>query len=158
MPGARASLSAAKAHKVSIQADQIAYINDGTTTIVHAPIAGIRNADFAAGAPVLLVMVKSTARFGIPNGSYVVKAQYRAGATSGRVVFIDRKGAVSAQRSLFIRTWEQSAVLFPTVFTDPQPAEIPNITSVETFWDVHGVQHHYFDCAGVNGVLYFAAD
>jgi hypothetical protein len=154
-------LDAAKAHKVSIQADRMAYVSDGKTTIVHAPITGMskyRDADFAAGAPILLIMVKSTLKLGIPNGSYVVKAQYRPGATSGRAIFTDRNGTVSAQRELLVRTWKQSGVLFPSTYTDPPPVDIANITSTHiTFWDAHGIPHYYVDCSGVNGTLYFEA-
>jgi hypothetical protein len=154
-------LDAAKAHKVSIQADRIAYVSDGKTTIVHAPLAGTsryKEADFAAGVPILLVMIKSTMRLRIPNGSYVVKAQYRPGATSGKAIFTDRNGTVSAQRDLLVRTWKQSGVLFPSTYTDPEPVGIPNITSTHiTFWDSHGIPHYYVDCSGVNGTLYFEA-
>jgi hypothetical protein len=152
-------LDEARAHKVSIQADRIAYFSDGKTTIMHAPITGMakhRDADFEVGAPILFVMVKSTLRLSIHNGSYVVKAQYRPGATSGKATFTDRNGTVSAQRDLLVRTWKQSGVLFPSVYTDPPPAGIPNITSFHVvFWDAHGNPHYYVDCSGVNGTLYF---
>jgi hypothetical protein len=153
-------LDAAKAHKVHVQMDRILYASDGKTTIVHAPITGIekyQSADFAMGAPILLVIVKSTIRLAVPNGSYVARAQYQTGATSGKVTFMNRNGAVSAQRDLIIRTWRQSAILFPSMYTEPMPGdEIPNITSVHfIIWDSHGNPHYYFDCSGVNGTLYF---
>jgi hypothetical protein len=143
------------------------YASGGKTTIVHAPITGIeryRNADFEAGAPILLVIVKSTMSRAIPNGSYVVKAQYKSEATSGKATFTDRNGSVSAQRDLIVRTWEQSGILFPGVYLIPRPVLIPNITSVEVFttytYDANGfvvgeVDHYYFNCSGVNGTLLF---
>lgn len=149
-------LAAAKEYKVAIQESRIAYVDDGRARFAHAPIPIPKNANFAAGVPVMLVSVKSTTKLGIPNGSYLVKAQYRAGSTAGKALFTDRKGIVSVQRELIVRTWEQSAILFPSIFSDPKPAEIPNITSTEIFWDVNGIPHRYFNCAGVNGVLYFA--
>lgn len=152
-------LEAARAHRVNIQVDRILYASDGKTTIVHAPIAGIekyRGADFATGAPILLMIVKSTMRLAVSNGSYVVRAQYESEATSGKVTFMNRNGTVAAQRDLIIRTWKQSAILFPGVYTNPMPAAIPNITSSHyIIWDSHGDPHYYFDCSGVNGTLYF---
>ena len=153
-------LDAAKAHNVHIQVDQILYARDGKTTIAHAPIAGIekyRSADFASGAPIILMIVKSTLKLAVSNGSYVARAQYQPDATSGTVTFIDRNGTVSARRDLIIRTWKQSAVLFPGMYTEPMPVdEIPNITSVHIIVkDSHGNPHYYVDCSGVNGTLYF---
>jgi hypothetical protein len=151
-------LDAASAHRVSIQADRMLYVSDGATTILHAPITGIeryRASDFEAGAPILLLIVKSTVRLAIPNGSYVVRAQYQSAASSGKATFTDRNGTVSAQRDLIVRTWKQSGILFPGVYTDPIPNEIPNITSTH-FWIIkNGVKKWYVDCSGVNGTLIF---
>jgi hypothetical protein len=152
-------LDAAKVHRVSIQIDRMLSATDGKTTIVHAPITGIErygHADFAAGAPILLVIVRSTMRLAIPNGSYVIRAQYQSGATSGKATFTDRNGTVSAQRDLIVRTWEQARALFPTAYPNPVPVNIPNITSIHyIIWDQHGNPHYYFDCSGINGTLYF---
>jgi hypothetical protein len=139
--------AAAKAHGVKIKPDQMVYAGLEKITIVHAPIAGIekyKDADFAAGAPIQLVIVKTTTRGGVPSGSYVVKAQYRPRATSGKAIFTAPGGNVVAQQELIIRTRKQSAVLFPDVYTDPGPQEIPVITSTHVWhnnkWSV--------DCAG----------
>lgn len=152
-------LEAARAQGVSIQADRIAYVNDGKTTIIHAPVAArarSRETDFAAGAPVLFLMIKSTLKLGVPNGAYVVRAQYRLGASTGKALFTDRRGVVAVQRDLLVRTWKQSSDLFPDAYPSPPPAEIPNITSTHViFGDAHGNPHYYVDCSGVNGTLYF---
>jgi hypothetical protein len=139
--------AAAKAHGVKIKAEQMVCANLEKTMIVHAPIAGIeryKDADFAAGAPIQLVLIKSTTRGEIPGGSYVVKAQYQPRATNGQAIFTDRNSVVVARRELIIRTWKQSAVLFPDVYNDPGPQEIPVITSTHVWhnnkWSV--------DCAG----------
>jgi hypothetical protein len=142
--------TAAKAHGVKIKADRVVYASLEKTTIVHVPLAGIekyKDADFAAGAPVQLVIVKSTAKGEIPDGAYVVKAQYRPGAKSGKAIFTDRTGAVIAQRNLIVRTVAQSAVLFPGVYPDdPGPQNIPVITSTHCFEKSPG--DWAVDCAG----------
>lgn len=151
-------LDAAKAHGVSIQVERMLYVSDGRTTIVHAPITGsekYRSADFAAGAPILLVIVNSTMRLAVSNGSYVVRAQYESGASSGKVSFVNRRGIVAGQRDLIIRTWKQSGILFPGAYGDPPPVGIPNITSSHIISWQNGIAHYYFDCSGVNGTLYF---
>ena len=151
-------LDAARAHNVKIQVDRMLYASDGKMTIVNAPITGIekyRSADFATGAPILLIIVKSTTKISMPNGSYVVKAQYQSGATSGKVTFTDRNGTLSAQRDLIVRTRKQWAMLFPREYATTPSVDIPNITSLHCFVDVLGVTHCYYDCSGVNGTLYF---
>ena len=138
---------AAKAHGVSIKVNQMAYATLEKLTIVHAPIVGIekyKDADFEEGAPIQLLLVKTTTRGDIPSGSYVVKAQHRPRANSGQALFMDRTGSLVSQRKLIIRTWKQSAVLFPDVYSDPGPQLIPVITSTHVWhnnkWSV--------DCAG----------
>jgi hypothetical protein len=140
-------LAAATEHKVHIQVDRMISASTQTTTILHAPLQGIeryKDADFSAGAKVLLMIVKSSARRAIPNGSYVVKVQHRPGATSGKALFTDTKGTVVAQRNLIIRTREQAAVLFPEVYSGPDPVDIPVITSTHVWHN----NHWAVDCAG----------
>jgi hypothetical protein len=158
--GKKELLDAGRAHKVSIQVDRMIYATAGNMTIVHAPITGIEKykaSDFEAGVPILLLIVRSTMKLTLPNGSYVVKAQYLPGANSGKVTFTDRKGTVSAERDLIVQPLEQLRVLFPGVYPDePSPSPgIPNITSTHVWMYVNGVKKYYVDCAGVNGVLYF---
>lgn len=139
--------SAAKMHRVKVERDQAVYTTFANITIVHAPIAGIEkyeDSDFAQGAPIQLVIVKSTKKGEIPNGAYVVKAQHRARANSGEAIFTDRTGAVAARRKLIIRTAEQSAVLFPEIYSGPM--NIPMVTSTHVFPKGNG--HWYVDCAG----------
>jgi hypothetical protein len=152
--------AAARAHGVRINAKQMAYVSSHNLTIVQAPIIGIEKygeADFAAGAQIQLVIVKSTRPNGIPSGSYVVKAQYRPGATSGKAIFTNASGVVVAQRDLIIRTRAQMADLFPGVYHTP--AQIPTITSThifdETDADGHGHYNGYFDCSGIDGTLIY---
>lgn len=68
--------AAAKSHGVKIKANQMTYAVLEKLTIAQAPIAGIdkyKDADFEAGAPVQLLLIKTTTRVDIPSGSYVVK-------------------------------------------------------------------------------------
>lgn len=149
-------LRAARAHRVSIEVDRMVFASDGRTTIVHAPITGLdkyKEADFAAGASILLTIVKSTIRLATPNGSYVVKAQYLPKATSGKITITDRNGTAVAHRDLIVRTSAQSATLFPGVFNTHE--EIPVITSIHIMSFINGHAHGYVDCSGVRGTLYF---
>ena len=96
-------LAAAKAHRVSIEADKIAYVNNQRVTIVRAPIKGIdkySDADFAKGAPIVLMIIKSKRKLAVPDGSYVVKIQPPRDAKPGKAIFTDAAGAVVAQRDL----------------------------------------------------------
>jgi hypothetical protein len=139
--------SAAKAHQVKINADEAVYASFANLTILQAPIAGIEkyeDSDFAAGAPIQLIIIKSARKGEIPNGSYVVKAQHRPRATTGEAIFTDQTGAVAGRRKLLIRTAEQCAVLFPEVYSGPQ--NIPAVTSWHCFPKAPG--HYYVDCAG----------
>jgi len=155
-------LDAAKAHKVKIRAEQMISASNRTTTISHAPIDGIQrygDDDFAKGAALLLLIIHSSTPQAVLNGSYTVKVQHQRGATSGEALFIDQKGAIVARRPLILRTQEQSAVLFPDVYSGGTdgggPLGIPNITSIH-HW---GNGHVTVDCAGWQPyrVLYFSA-
>jgi hypothetical protein len=96
-------LAAAKAHGVSIKADKIAYVDNQKVTIVRAPIKGIdkySDADFAKGAPIVLMIIKSKVKLAVPDGSYVVRVQYQRNAKSGKAIFTDAGSAVVAVRDL----------------------------------------------------------
>jgi hypothetical protein len=126
---------AAKAHGVKIQASELAYVSLEKMTIALVPIAGsaeYQDADFQAGAPLQLIIVKAT-RGDIPSGSYLVKAQFRPRAKSGKAIFTDRSGKVVIERDLLVRTREQSAVLFPDVYSDTGPQLLPTINSWHFF-------------------------
>jgi hypothetical protein len=141
--------AAAKAHRVKIELGQVIYGSFANITIVLAPIAGIekyKDADFEMGAPIHLVIVKSTKKGEIPNGAYVVKAQHGLRATSGKAIFTDSTGTVVARRNLIVRTAKQSAVLFPEVYSDSDPQNIPHVTSWHCFPKSSG--GYYVDCAG----------
>lgn len=93
-------LKAAKAHGVNIKADKIAYVDNQKMTIVRAPIAGIEKyveADYETGAPIALMIIKSTVKLAVPDGSYVVSIQYPRNAKSGKVLFTNAAGAVVAR-------------------------------------------------------------
>jgi hypothetical protein len=138
----------AKAHGVSIKPNQMLYMSLQEMIVVHAPLVEIERykaADFAAGAPILLMIVKSTAKGVIPDGSYVVKAQHQRRATTGTAIFSDRTGTIVARRDLIVRTRGQAAVLFPDVYSDPGPVEIPVITSGHAWGPF---KTPYVDCAG----------
>lgn len=94
-------LAAAKKHQVQIKPDRIAYFDTKEMTIVRAPLVGFEkrsDADFANGAPFELMIVKSKTKLAVPDGSYVVKLQYRKGVP-GNAIFTDASGKVIAQRS-----------------------------------------------------------
>jgi hypothetical protein len=144
--------AAAKAHGVRVNADQMIYAEFEETMIVHALIAGIekyKDADYQAGAPIQLLIVKSLTRGDIPNGSYVIKIQYRSRTKDGRAIFTDRKGAVILERKLIVRTWKQSADLFPEVYSDTGIQNLPQINS--SHWFNYGFPKGWrliFDAAG----------
>jgi hypothetical protein len=139
----------------------MAYVSDQHQTIVQAPIKGIEkytDADFKVGAPIMLVIVKSTNSLRIPNGSYVVRAQYEPRATSGKAIFTDSTGRIVSRQELNVRTLEQSAVLFPAIYSKLKtggqggggatPVEIPNITSSHCFYNSTGPKQCWVDCTG----------
>jgi hypothetical protein len=138
--------NAAKAHRVKIDVNQMVYVNIKELIIVHAPIDGIdkyKDSDFEAGAPIQLLIVKSTTPGDIPNSSYLVKAKYSPPATSGKAIFTDRNGAIVKQGNLIIRTKEQLAVLYPELYSHGGGVKIPTITSIYTSGN-----HVWVDCAG----------
>jgi hypothetical protein len=148
--------AAAKAHGVKISSKQILGANVGGKIVVHAPLAGIerhKDADFAGGAPIILMIVKSKTKGALRDGSYLVKVQHKPGASNGTATFTDRNGAVVAQEQLVIGTNAQVAVLFPGV-DSPGVAGIPVITSTHVW--ING--HLYVDCSGwlPHRILYFA--
>jgi hypothetical protein len=154
-------VAAAKAHRVEIDADRTSYVSGSGLTIVQAPLAGIEgygDADFEAGAPIHLLIVRSGIRNDVPDGSYVVKAQFGPRAASGRAIFMDRGGAAVAERELLVRTREQAEVLFPRIYppsSDPQ--FIPVITSTHQWAYVGNGWKWAVDCAGWDPyrVLYY---
>jgi hypothetical protein len=141
--------AAAKERGVSIDADLMVYAGAASMLIAVAPIKGIEKygeAEFAKGAPIHLVLVKSAIKSGLPDGSYVVRAQYRPGADSGVAFFTDRGGAVVARRKLLIRTREQAAALFPDSYG---PQAIPVVNSLHYLGiNSHGVPTWTLDCSG----------
>lgn len=142
--------AAAKAHGVKVNTDQMVYTELEKTTIVHVQIAGIekyRDADFKTGAAIQLLIVKSTARGDIPSGSYLIKIQYRPRTKDGKAIFMDRMGTVVVQRKLIVRTWEQSATLFPEVYSDPGVQNLPTINSSHLYLYPTGWRM-IFDAAG----------
>lgn len=139
--------AAAKAHGVKIRAAQIVLASLPNLTIVHAPLVGIeayQDADFAAGVPIQLLLIKATKTSDVPSGSYVVTAQHRPRATSGKAIFTDRSGVVVTERKLNIRKWKEWASLFPEVYSGGEPSNIPVITSTH----VWHAGHWAVDCAG----------
>lgn len=143
----RELLDAAKAHGVSINAEQIGFGGTPVMTVSHAPLVGIekyRAGDFAKGAPIMLVIFRSSSKSDVPDGSYVVRVTFRPGARSGTALFIDPSGRSVARRRLGVYTRAQAALLFPEVYDNPEPQFIPNITSTHVWhnnkWSV--------DCAG----------
>ena len=109
-------LKAAKKHKVKIKADQIGYLANQKMTIVRAPIAGIEKyveANYETGAPIALMIIKSTVKLAVPDGSYVVSIQYPRNAKSGKVLFRNAAGAEVAERDRNLPILNLSAAEFP---------------------------------------------
>jgi len=158
---AKEMAAAAKAHRVEIDADRMSYASSRGLTVVQAPIAGMErygDAEFEAGAPIHLLIVSSELRNDVPDGSYVVRARFGPGATSGRAIFTDRSGTAVAERELLVRTREQAEILFPRIYppsSDPQ--FIPNITSTHQWAYVGNAWKWAVDCAGWDPyrVLYY---
>jgi len=149
--------AAASSHKVSIEIDKMIFGGDQNTLLAHAPITGMEkygDKDFVTGAPIQLLIMRSNYRNDIPNGSYVVKAQYEPGATSGKAIFLDQSGKVALTRELRIKSLRESAAYFPDVYGG-EPANIPVITSWHIFsgyyWDPvtkSWKPRYLVDCAG----------
>jgi hypothetical protein len=135
-------MAAAEVHKVSINIDKMLFVGDKDTLMAQAPITGIEkygDKEFAGGAPIQLLLVRSAITYDVPNGSYVVKAQYEPRASSGTATFFDQNGKVAATRKLFIKSLKESASYFPDVYGGSGPQEIPVVTS----W--HVFSGYYFD-------------
>jgi hypothetical protein len=154
-------LDAAAAHKVTVQSERAVYVSDKNITLIHSPLQGIekyRDADFAAGVPLMLVIIKATQTPRALNGSYVVKVQFPPGASSGKAIFIDSKGGIAAQRELIIKNGKQFPLsssadsLRKPNFTQGDvvvtPAEIPNITSTHCAHPKNPDSSCYVDCSG----------
>jgi hypothetical protein len=166
-------MNVAAAHKVKVQARRAVYISSENFTLIHVPLQDIekyKDADFTAGVPLMLIIVKQAEASGVLNGSYVVKVQFAPGASSGKAIYLDSTGAVAAERELLIRKTEPfpfSDIAGPpgkanravggaiVKGTGPTPVGIPNITSTGCV----GTQC-YVDCAGWQPyrVLYFATN
>ena len=134
--------AAASSHKVSIDLDKMLFAGDQNTLMAHAPITGMEkygDRDFAAGAPIHLLIIRSTRKYDVPNGSYVVKIQFEPGAASGKAIFLDRNGKVATTRKLYIKSLSESAAYFPDVYVGADPQNLPVVTS----WHVFG--GYYFD-------------
>lgn len=143
-------LAIAKKQGVTIHEQRISYISNATGTMAHAPVAGIErysDKDFAAGVPLQVIFVSARKEGSVRNGAYLVKAQLKPGAKSGVVSFVGADGNVIAQRELIVRTREQAEVLFPDVYSNPEP-NIPVITSTHV-WIANPEPGHWgVDCSG----------
>jgi len=112
-------LKAAKAHRVTIEADYIRYTSNQKMTIVRAPIKGIdkyTGVDFEKGAPIVLMIIKSTVKLALPDGSYAARIRYPRSAKSGMAIFTDAKGKEFAKQDLDKPIW---TVLDDPGFPDP---------------------------------------
>lgn len=88
-------------------------------TIVRAPIKGIdryKGVDFEKGAPIVLMIIKSTVKLALPNGSYVARIRYPRGAKSGMAMFTNAEGEEVAKQDLDKPIW---MVLDDPSFPDP---------------------------------------
>jgi hypothetical protein len=71
------------------------------------------SADFEKGAPIVLMVIKSTVKLALPDGSYVARIQYRPSTKSGTAIFTDAGGKEFAKQDLDKPIW--------TVLDDPFP-------------------------------------
>jgi len=151
-------LAAASAHKVSVDIEKMLFAGDTNTLMAHVPITGMEkyvDKNFASGAAIQLLLVRSTLKYDVPNGTYVVKAQYKPRASSGKAIFLDQKGKVAVTRDLYIRSLRDSASYFPDVYGGSGPQNIPVVTSWHVFMGnfynpvTHQFEPRYMvDCAG----------
>jgi len=175
-------MNAASAHQVKVQADRAVLINEKDFTLIHVPLQNIekyKQADFTAGVPIMLILVRRAGDPGGLNGSYVVKAQFAPGASTGKAFYLDSKGAVAAERELLIRSSEpfpfsETTGSFekenraaaggivkgtgPQPTATPTPLDIPNITSTGCLHPYGPKDKHcYVDCFGPGWgyVLYY---
>jgi|ERR1043165_1234506 hypothetical protein len=137
--------AAATAHGVRIKSTHGICGFTGSAMVMHAPIAGAekyKDADFASGVPIMLLLVRATKRGDTSDGSYLVTAQFKPGATAGQATFTDSAGNVVAERELLIQKRERMEQLFPGVYDGA--AEIPVITSDH----IHLNNKWWVDCYG----------
>jgi len=154
-------------HKVQLREKQISFFTAGALTIAHTPVVGIERYTedtFAAGAPILVILVNSAKPSRVPNGTYLVKAQFRPAAQTGKALLVAANGTVVDQLDLIVRTRRELANVFPDVYSTPL-VDIPVITSTHVWvgdqnWigdQNHG--HWGVDCTGWDDhhTLYFWA-
>lgn len=149
-------VTTARRHRVAIRTEHVSFSTDGSVVVAHVPLEGIErytDADFAVGAPIQIIYVASPYGINLPEGSYLVKAQFQAGATEGTALFIGDNGTTAAQRKITISDRVQAAAVFPDVYSD-SPAAIPVVTSTHFFVNRPGqpgeppVTQWVIDCAG----------
>ena len=156
LSAAKAMAAVARKRGVEIREKELAFVATNVFTIAHVPVAGLErytDADFAKGVPIQVIVIHARVAGKLPNGTYLVMAQARPGATDGKVSFITADGTVAAQRDLIIRAQKQTAVVFPDVYSKP-PSEIPVITSThlwlgdQTHMGDPKYGHWGVDCSG----------
>lgn len=142
---------AASDHGVTVLSDLMTYVTAPDLVMVHAPIEGYlkyTDADFAAGARLMMVMVHSGNKLNVPDGTYLVSVEFPLPdstnklAKEGKARFFGPDGTVVAERPAYVRTVDEQKDFFPG--TDPGPSNIPNITSTHLLRN----GHYYVDCSG----------
>jgi hypothetical protein len=139
--------STAAAHGRSVPRGLESYVHFGDGVLAHAPLAGIErytDDDFAAGVEIMALVVSMPESNVVPNGAYVVKAQFEPGATTGKVTFLDAEGRAVATTPAYARSYDEISRVLPGAYDPPPPPMIPNITSTHVFY--HG--HLAVDCSG----------
>jgi hypothetical protein len=122
-------------HKVRIDEKQMSFFTTDAFTIAHAPVVGLERYTedaFAAGAPIQAILVNSAKPARVPNGTYLVKAQFQPGAKTGKALLIAANGTLVAQLDLIVRTRRELANIFPDVYSTPL-VDIPVITSTHVW-------------------------
>jgi hypothetical protein len=139
--------STVAAHGQSIPKGLETYVHFGDGVVAHAPLAGIdryTEEDFAAGVEIMALVVSMPVTNLVPNGAYVVKAQFDPGAATGKVSFLNAEGQAVATAPAYARSYDEITQVLPGAYDPPPPPMIPNITSTHVFY--HG--HLAVDCSG----------
>lgn len=139
-------LEAAEKHGVRIRRGEAVYAGNAQVAISAVAIAGsekFRPGDLLRPTPVHVVVIRSRTVSDVPDGSYVVKFQIRPGATEGSALFTGPDGSVVARRRLLMRTRAQAAAIFPWIYNDTNPVEIPVVTSAHVWHNGHWAVDSY---------------
>lgn len=126
----------------------VTYTHVGPTVLAHAPLDSINQLtadDLARGAAIMAIYVHGDPEGRVPDGAYVIRAEFAPGADHGKVTYLDAAGAPVATVDALMRDRAQINDVFPGTYDDPPtPSNLPVITSTHVWHN----NHWAVDCTG----------